>query len=347
VTSRERILTAISHEEPDRVPVWFAVQAGIRQRLFEYFGVDDTPVLLERLGCDAFGAQGSWVHPEYRGPERLTMPDGSQADHFGIVIQKHWPLAFAQTVADLESYSWPRADWFDYSTVKERCLAAKERDMVTIGGEGSCGIYHAINLRGYQLALTDPYLCPDLAEAYMQRMGDFMVEWNDRWLDAAEGEFDLFRCGDEVGNSQTMLLRPEIWRKFYKPQLSRVWSVARRKGIKVYYHCCGCLRPVFEDLLELGVDLWDTAPPYVDGNDLAEMKRLYGDRVTFVGGVDQPFVLYGGTPREVEDEVRLRLDQLAPGGGLLLGHSQAITDDCPLENVLAMYETARKYGEYR
>jgi uroporphyrinogen decarboxylase len=262
------------------------------------------------------------------------------------VPQQHWPLAHAETAEDLDRYQWPSADWFDYSTIEERCLAAKEADQVTIGGEGSCGIYHAINLRGYERALTDALLHPGLTRDYMERMSDFMVEWNNRWLEAAGGEFELFRCGDEVGNGQSMLLSPEQWRTFYKPHLQRVWAVAKRRGLRTYYHCCGCLRPVFEDLVEIGMDLWDMAPSYVHGNDLAEMKRLYGQQVTFVGGVDQPNVLRAGTPQQVADEVRLRLDQLAPGGGLLLGPSQAITDDCPVENVVTMYETARQYGEY-
>lgn len=344
MTSRERVLTAIGHREPDRVPTWFAAQPGITERLYRHLGVGDQPALLAKLGCDGFGAEGTWVQPVYRGPERLRLADGSEADHFGIVIQKHWPLAFAETPSDLDRYTWPRPDWFDYATVGERCRAVQEAGDVTIGGEGSCGIYHSLNLRGYELALTDPFVRPALAEGYLRLMGDFFVEWNERWLGA--GAFDLFRCGDEVGSSEAMLLDPALWRRLYKPQLARVWAVALRRGVKVYYHCCGCLRPVFEDLLEIGVDLWDPAPPSVRGNDLAEMKRRYGSRVTFVGGVDQPTVLRTGTPADVATEVRRRLDELAPGGGLLLGPSQAITDDCPVENVVALYEAARRFGEY-
>jgi uroporphyrinogen decarboxylase len=121
MNSRARILAAINHEEPDRVPTWFAAQEEITARLYRYFGVDNGPALRECLGCDSFASEDSWPHPTYVGPERFRTPDGVQADWFGIVLQKHWPLAFATTPDDLAAYRWPSADWFDYSTIKEHC----------------------------------------------------------------------------------------------------------------------------------------------------------------------------------------------------------------------------------
>jgi uroporphyrinogen decarboxylase len=200
-------------------------------------------------------------------------------------------------------------------------------------------------MRGYERALTDPLLKPALTDAYLGRMSDFFVAWNECWLDAAGGEFDLFRCGDELGTMDRLFTRPEVWRRVYKPHLAKVWAVATQRGIKPWWHCCGYCRPLLEDMIEIGMELWDSVPPNVKDNDATELKRAYGDLITFVGGVDH-LLMVNGTPKQVADEVRLRLDQLAPGGGLILGPGQAFTPDMPLENILAFYETAHRYGVY-
>jgi len=347
VSSRRRILTALEHREPDRVPIGFDCRPEIEAKILAHYGVESRLALFEKTGIDGFSVfTDSYVFPEYIGPPRPRHGDGSEADFFGIVIQKRWPLAFAEDVRDLDAYPWPEADWFDYSTIKDRCLELKRKGRITVGGEGGCGIYHSINLRGYEKALTDAYLNPKLAEAYLERMGDFFVEWNERWLAAAEGEFDVYRCGDEPGNSEMMLLAPDVWRKHYKPQLARVWAVARKHGLKIWFHCCGCCRPILEDIIEIGADMWDPAPAYVAGNDHRELKREYGDRLSFVGGVDLPTALVRGTPRDVVDDVKRCIDVLGPGGGYILGGSQALTDNVPLENAVAMFETALEYGLY-
>ena len=348
MTGRERILTALSHREADRVPIGFEAHEGIQGRLMRHYGVDSRRALFEKMGIDGFSVfVESYVFPKYVGPPPVTLADGTRCDFFGIDFhQRHLPLAFAQKEADLDAYRWPRADWFDYDDIRKRAAGVKADGWVSVGGEGGCGIQHAINLRGYENALADPLADPDLCRAYMSRMGDFFVEWNERWLAAASGEFDMFRCGDEIGSNTVMHLSPAAWRSFHKPQLHRVFAVAKRHGLIVWFHCCGCCRPVLDDLVEIGVDLWDPVPGYVAGNDQAELKRLYGDLLCFVGGVDQPNVLVKGTVQQVRDEVRRCLDIFAPGGGYILGPSQCLTDDVPLENAIAMYEAAVEFGEY-
>ena len=344
MTPRTRVLAAIDRRETDRIPIGFDAHEGIEKKLLEHFGVKDRLALFDAMGIDGFSVFcDSYVYPKYAGPEPITLPDGSRPDFFGIVSQKHWPLAFARTIADLDRYRWPRAEWFDCSTVKQRCLEIKARRRAAVGGEGGCGIIHAVNLRGYELALTDPLLDPDLTHAYMQRMGDFFVDWNERWLGAAEGEFDIYRCGDEIGNSLAMHCSPAVWREFYKPQLKRIFAVAKRHALKIWFHCCGCCRPVIEDLIEIGVDLLDPVPDYVAGNGHAELKRLYGGRLAFIGSVSH-MILIRGTPSGVENETKRCIDTLGPRG-YIIGGSQVLTNDMPLENVLAMFRTAAKYGK--
>ena len=346
MTRRERVLTAIDHQEPDRVPLGFDANAGILAKLFEHYGVEKRLDMYDAMGIDGFSVFcDSYVYPDYVGPD-LVLPDGTRTDIFGIACQKHEPLAFAETIEDLDRYRWPQPDWFRYDTIRRRCLEIKQRGMVTVGGEGGCGIAHATNLRGYVPALTDPLLRPEFTHEYMTRMGEFLVEWNSRWLAAAGGEFDIYRCGDDTGNSSAMHVSPGIWREFYKPQMQRIWAIAKKHNLKIWFHDCGCCRPIFDDLIEMGIDMWDPVPGYVAGNDQRELKQRYGQAITFVGGVDHPNVLVKGSVREVQNEVRRCLDIFAPGGGYILCGSQVLTDDIPVENVVAMYETALKYGEH-
>lgn len=347
MTRRERLLTALDHREADRVPLGFDATEPILQALCSHFGVASRYELYDAMGIDGFSVfSESYVYPEYIGPPPLQLADGSKSDFFGIVSQRHYPLAFAESIADLDDYRWPNADWFDYRTIKERCRQVKARDLPVVGGEGGCGITHTINLRGFEKAVCDPLLDEKLASAYLERMGDFFVEWNERWLAAADGEFDIFRCGDEVGSNVMMHCSPELWRKYFKPQLARVFAIAKRHNMKIWYHCCGYCRPIIPDLLEIGVDMWDPVPPSVAGNDHAWLKREYGRDLSFIGGIDHPNVLVGGSANDVVEDVKRRIELLAPGGGFILGAAQTMTEDIPLANILALYETALEYGKY-
>jgi len=348
MTPRDRVLTALAHREADRVPVAFEAQPGLERQLLDYYGVPDRLALFRAMGIDGFSVfMESMVHARYVGPPPPALADGTACDFWGIDFhQRHLPLEGLDTVTDLDRYAWPSPDWFDYSGIAEQCRAVKALGLPTVGGEGGCGIQHAINLRGFSQALIDPLLDPAFTHAYMERLGDFFVAWNERWLSAAEGELDIFRCGDEMGSNDRMHCAPEVWREFYKPQLRRIFAVAKRHGLKIWFHCCGCCRPVLEDLIEIGVDLWDPVPGYVGGNKHTELKERYGAQLAFVGGVDTVDILRTGGVPQVRDEVRRCLDIFAPGGGYILGGSQCLMDDVPLANAVAMYEAAVELGNY-
>ncbi len=348
MTSRERVLLAIDHREADRVPIGFECHEGLQKRLCAHYGASNRLDLFRQMGIDGFSVFcESYVCPRYVGPPPTVLADGTRCDFWGIDYhQRHLPLAGCTTAADLDGYRWPSADWFDYSGVRAACLAVKQLGLPVVGGEGGCGIQHAINLRGYEQALVDPLVDPAFTRAYLQKAGDFFVEWNERWLAAAQGEFDIYRCGDEIGANDRMHCDPDVWRAFYKPQLRRIFAVAKRHGLKIWFHCCGVCRPVLEDLIEIGVDLWDPIPDYVAGNDHRALKREVGDRLAFVGGVDTVTLLRRGTVPEIRDAVKRCLDTLAPGGGYILGGSQCLTDDIPIANAVAMFDAALEYGRY-
>ncbi len=346
MNARERVLTALDHREPDRVPVAFDAPLEMAEKLRAHFGVEDNPSLYRAMGIDGFNiAAEAYVFPEYTGPNPYDLPFINYINFWGVDgNQQQLPLENIESMAQLDDYLWPQADWFSYDHIAEQCAEIRKLGLPTVGGEGGCGIQHCIHMRGYERALIDTCMNPDLAHAYLDRMCDFFVEWNERWLSA--GDFDVFRSGDELGSNTATHVQPDVWREFYKPRLKRVFAVAKKHGCKIWFHCCGCCRPLIEDLIEIGVDLWDPVSDYVAGNDHIELKREFGDRLSFIGGVNVKDVVRHGTPDDVREEVRRRIDILAPGGGYIVGGSQGIMEECPFENVLAMYDEAVKYGAY-
>ncbi len=207
MTSRERVLMAIAHQEADRVPVGFECHDDLQQKLIAHYGAADRLDLFRKLGIDGFSVfHESYVFPKYIGPPVKVLDDGATCDFWGIDChQRNLPLASCETVADLGRYPWPSADWFDCSEVHARCLAIKKLGLPAVGGEGGCGIQHAINLRGFEQALIDPLADPDFTHAYLQRAGDFFVEWNDRWLAAAATSSAAASASPTTSPSKTSL----------------------------------------------------------------------------------------------------------------------------------------------
>ena len=133
---------------------------------------------------------------------------------------------------------------------------------------------------------------------------------------------------------------------FIAPHLKRLYGLAKRHGLKVMHHSCGSVRKLLPDLIALGVDVLDPVQVRAAGMDAAELKRDFGDRVTFHGSMDTQQTLPAGSPTDVRAEVLDRLRHLAPGGGFILSGSQDYISDIPLENIVAIYDTAFECGRY-
>jgi uroporphyrinogen decarboxylase len=343
VKRRERILTTLRHQEPDRVPVNLDQTSDqVQRRILAYYGVDDMHALYRKTGIDAFSVwhEHAAVVPIYRGwrgedPSSTYLP-------WGKVRQYVDPLA----EETLESYRWPQVEEFDFTTLKERLMLVKANDMTTASGHAGVGFQHHVELRGHEQCLYD-LSDPGWMDAYLARNRAFFVPYFEALFGAAQGEVDILRADEDMGGMQRMMISPQMWRRYYKPLWAQVFEIAHRHGARVWMHSCGYHRAVVGDFIEIGVDILNPVPPYVSGSDPLEMKTTYGDRLVLDGTVDHINVLIAGNPRQVEQEVRRRIDQCATGGGFILGASQGFTEDVPMQNIAAMYEAALKYGAYR
>jgi uroporphyrinogen decarboxylase len=247
------------------------------------------------------------------------------------------PLAHA-TQAAVEEYEFPYAR-------TEELLSAME-SVVSSGSEhfigcdiSPCLLELLFRIRGMEQTLTDVAADQELAGRLIENAGRFAVH-------LAEGACDRFRLdwlwtGDDVGGQRAMIISPALWRRLIKPHLAAIFAVGKSRGLWVAYHSCGSIRPIIPDLVEMGLDVLNPIQCNCPGMDPLELKREFGGRLSFMGGVDTQELLPRGTAREVlRTTQRLVEAMTSDGGGYILAASHSVPPETPLENVFAMYEAA-------
>jgi uroporphyrinogen decarboxylase len=179
-------------------------------------------------------------------------------------------------------------------------------------------------------------------------VADIWIKIAENALDATGDHVDVIAWGDDVAIQESTLMSPGTYRELVKPRHKRmVQALKSRCGAKIHFHSCGSVYALLEDLIDIGIDALNPIQVSAHNMDPATLKREFGDRLTFWGGIDTQQVLPYGSPREVREEVRYTIECLAPGGGYVLAGVHNLQGDVPPENVVAMYDEGRKYGAYR
>jgi uroporphyrinogen decarboxylase len=352
MTPRERMLAAINHERSDRVPTDIWATEEVWEKLVPRFGADREAVL-DSLHIDGIASVG----PRYNGPALAAAPDGETVDPWGIRNRRvayatgaYWeqtffPLAFAKTVKDLDEYPWPRADWFDYSGMKERARAAREARLVESGYMAPF-FFHNL-LRGLEQSLVDPLDNPPLAHAIVERICGFFYEHHLRIFESCDGMVDIAQVTDDYGSQTGPLIGMETFREFYKPHLQRFIDLCHAFHVTVFHHDDGAIRPFLPELVDMGIDILNPVQHTCPGMEMKGLKRDFGARLCFHGGIDNQKVLPFGTPEEVRQEVRRAIDALASDGtGYILAPCHNLQAVSPVENIVAMYDEAHRYGAF-
>jgi len=347
MTSRERVSAALAHQQPDRVPVNYYATGELEEKIRRRLGVTTHDELLDRLGVDL-----RYVRPPYTGRKLQRWPDGRFEDMWGTLYR---PVSYATGVydeadvmpyADLESVEqvWavagPDPDDFDYSVVPEFCKRFADRALVA----GNAGFPDMINgagrMRGVERVVLDIGLEDPAGLALMERRARFFLAHAERILEAGRGRFDILALGDDYGTQRGLLMSPASWRKLFKPWLRKFVDLGHAYGCKTMLHCCGSSRAIFDDFIEIGLDCLDTVQPKAADMDPGELKAAYGDRMSYCGTLSVQHTLPHGTREDVVAEVRHRILVVGRDGGLILAPAHAMQPDTPVENALAVYETA-------
>lgn len=351
MTSRERMLAAINHQELDRVPMDIWAVAEVKQALRDRFGSDDQAA--RQLHLDGFG----FVGPRYVGGPKLIANDEGKSNYFDIrhkavkyatgtyFEQSYWPLANAATIDDIEAYAWPQAEWFDYSQMAAQARPVHDAKVVKVGYM-AIFTYH-IYLRGLENALMDPLVEPEFTRHLLGRLGEFFYQHHRRQLEAIGGLADMVEVTDDYGMQTGPLISLDVFREFYKPHVKRFCELGKQFGCKVFHHDDGAMSGFIPDLLECGIDVLNPIQWPCTGMDPAGLKRDYGKRLCFHGAVDNQRTLPFGTVEEVRAEVRRHIDVLAADKtGYILAPCHNIQANTPMENILAMYDECWNYGRF-
>ena len=399
---RQRVLAALRHQEPDRLPVdfggtvdstisAFSYQALRRaldlpptltrvQDVYQYtavveddvrrvLGVDTAPVLDQpaewRPGSLPDGTPARF--PTRFQPE--TRPDGTQVvtDEAGTVLLKmpagghyfdplHAPLADAESVAEIdrcldwiETYDRPAHLDLAYEDLAATARALRQNsDYLLVGFFGGHIFQAAQSLRGWELFLVDLLRNQTFAQALLDRLAEANVRRFARYAETVGRYVDVIHFEDDLGMQDRLLLRPELYREVVKPYHSQFFRFARETFAgHLLFHSDGAIAPLIPDLIEMGIDAINPVQVSAAGMDPETLKREFGrDMAFWGGGCDSQRVLPFSGPDEVADEVKRRIDALAPGGGFVLGPIHNVQAGVPLENLVTMFRVAREYGVY-
>jgi uroporphyrinogen decarboxylase len=354
---RDRVLTAIKHEQPDYVPYNFHATAGVYERVRRHYNLPDNEALIEFTGNHIVKVGSDFnVNPWADNIQMELVPSGGpvisaldaggglHTDEFGCVWDRRhgMPHPVAHPLAEdhrlLDKYQMPdprRAGRFDAA----RKLADRHRGKRFVFGKLGMALFErAWAIRGMQELMMDMATRPEWVEELLDRI---LQEWNLPIIDQqiALG-IDGFYFADDWGSRTSLLFSPAMWRRFIKPRMAACYQRVKQSGLVVGQHSDGNILQIMPDLVEIGLDVFNPLEPMA--YDIYALKTQYGDRLTFYGGIDVERTLPHGTPQEVRAEVLERAESLGRGGGYILQSSHTILDDVPMDNVVAYIEACHK-----
>lgn len=342
MTPKQRVKAALRREPVDRIPIfmWFHPETRVLlARLFE-IPPDCLDVV---LGNDV---RMTWVNNNYCMEGIVHETNGQwHVDPWGIRWVKegpynqisHFPLLQA-TQRELYEYEFPRQHKEELLSKMSPLVALADRYF--IGCDVSPNVFEMYwRLRGMDQALLDMAAEPVVATEMLRRCGEFAAELSEEAC--RRFPLDWLWTGDDVASQRSLMMSPATWRAMVKPHLQLSFDVGRRFGLPIAYHCCGALRPIIPDLIEMGLTVLNPVQCNCPGMEAASLNRDFGSHLTFMGGVDTQELLPHATADEVRRATRELIDVMtADGGGYILAASHTIPPETPFDNILAMYREA-------
>lgn len=338
---RERMLAAIRHEEPDRIPIdAIGVEnADAVGRLLKI----PTESVSDRLGIDgrcvaAYRYTGDL--PVRQG--KTLSPWGTEdGDDYGTA--HFYPLAQASTVTEVDHYGWPDGGKFNFDelapSLQNWTGEYALRGPYWISGPLFCT---TCNLMGMEEAMAKMLVEPAAFEACVEQVFRFSIEYVEHFVATVGPKLDILYLADDFASQRGLLMDPLLWRKFLKPRYAKLFDIGKKMGIPVWFHSCGDITAVLPDLIEIGMDVWETVQLHALPVTPGKLKQHYGRDIAFFGAVNTQSLPFK-TPEAVAEEVRRCIDALGRGGGYICGPDHHIKPDVPAANTVALFDAAREY----
>lgn len=346
MNSKERVLTSLMHKEPDRVPILNTFTPEVGRELSKIFGVEGLDLDL-KLGHDCLvfsigivtSFSSDFTRDSFTDRWGITWKRVKNAYGYYMEIDES-PL---KKIEDIYSYKFPMLEEEPFYNDLKTVCSNYGNNMAIIGGEVSI-FEHSSWLRGYQNLLEDIALKEDATIYLLDKVADYNLKLGLKIIDAG---VDILNASDDFGMQTGLLISYNTWKELFYPRWKRLFQEFKKRNpdIKIAYHSDGFIIPLIDDLIEAGVDILNPIQP--DCMEPSLLKKRYGKRLSFWGTVDVQHTFSFGTPADVANEVKERLRNVAPGGGLILGSTHNIQmSENAIGNVLKFYEVVKNYGGY-
>lgn len=335
---RQSVIDALEHRATNPIPYHIDFTQQALNNLIAYTG---DPDIEQKLGTYL-------NYIQYWGwPTEIPDRPGYFKDEFGVVwnrngIDKDIGVAEEPQIKNIEksNYKFPVCDEKRLRAEYE-ALIANRGGRFTMAGFGFCMFERSWSLMGMENVLMSMITSPDELDALFDQICNYFLHLVDI---ALEYDIDGVYFGDDWGQQRGLIMGPKYWRHFIKPRMAKLYARVKAKNKFVIQHSCGDCHEIFPDLIEIGLDCYQTFQPEI--YDIAKMKKLYGNKLTFWGGISTQQCLPYATPDGVRREIVRVTKILRDNGGLIIAPTHALPSDVPPENILAMLDVFQNQEKY-
>ncbi len=372
MTNRERVLIALSHRTPDRIPIDLSatrdssIVVNGYEKLKDHFGIKEKNILTSKMMQSVavnesilkildIDTRAVLMGSPDKGRDVETDP-GKYCDEWGVeriqpegshyYDQIAYPLSGDISVSDILNYPWP--DPYDkgrFRGVKEKCIYLKNQtDYASVLCLPPSFIHTTQFLRGFEDWFIDIASNEKIMTTLFDAVLDINITISEEILKVVGNDIDIVMTSDDLGFQDNLIVSEEAYKRFIKPRHKKMIDTLHKySSAKVLFHSCGAIYPIIPDFIDIGIEIINPVQVSAKGMDPIRLKKEFGKDISFWGGVDTQTILPFAAPKKVAEETRRMIDILGKDGGYVLCGSHNIQPDVPIENLLAMYKSAREY----
>ncbi len=332
MTRRDMVLESIHHRQPPKVPYSLGFEGDTDLELDAFYG---NTAWREKLAKYIVGVAA--VETDIR----VRIDEGHELDGYGgiwRVDRSIWHLEKPPLEKpSFDGYHFPTPESFYRPAWKEqaRQIKAENPDSFIVANLGWGLFERSWNLRGFENLLTDVLTEPDFFEEALDRLLDLYLHFVEYTADLP---CDGILFGDDWGHQQGVIIGPKRWRKFLKPRWAKIYEAVHRHGKIVMHHSCGSVAEIMPDMIEIGMDVLESAQPEPAGMNPYELKKKWGDKITFWGCLGSQSTIPFGTPETIRSEVQRLRAEMGRQGGFILQPAKPIQPGTPVKNMAAVVE---------
>jgi len=347
MNAKERVHAALEKKPVDRIPIFMWYHPATFQKLIHT--LDIPPASFDMVMCN--DVKQRWVGNNFA-------MEGITHDNDGEGHTDQWGVEWVRIDGFNQIKKSPlinasEREIFNYKLPVEHIeqLLSSMDELIPFSKEyfigcdiSPCLLELLFRIRGMENTFIDILASPDISHDLLQKATAFSIDIGEKACERYP--LDWFWTGDDVGGQTSMMLSPELWREMIKPHLKSIYDVGKKKKLWVAYHSCGSISPIIPDLIEIGLDVLNPIQCNCPGMNPIDLKKEFGNKLSFMGGVDTQQLLPNGTADEVYRETLKLIEGMTnDGGGFILAASHTIPPETPLENILAMFRAAGVTGE--